>query len=204
MAKKKAERTPVRRVVSPPEKPVYDPALLKEMYQELCFYRRFEERVGLAYNKRKFAGFCHLHIGQEAVAVGVRHALRDDDYVLGSYRSHTQAIAKGIPPEQVMAELFGKVDGCSRGKGGSMHMFSAENRFYGGHGIVGGQVPIAAGIGFAIRYREGDQICVCFMGDAATNQGAFHEALNMAATWKLTAANLVDIDEILAARAADC
>ena len=155
------------------------------MYQEMCFYRRFEERVGLAYTKRKFSGFCHLHIGQEALAVGVQSALRPSDYMLSGYRSHTQAIGKGIYPGAVMAELFGKVGGICRGKGGSMHMFSKEARFFGGHGIVGGQVPIATGVGFAIRYREEDDVCVCYLGDAATNQGAFHEGLNMAATWDL-------------------
>jgi pyruvate dehydrogenase E1 component alpha subunit len=151
----------------------------------MALFRRFEERVGLAYTKQKFSGFCHLHIGQEALAVGVQSALRDTDYMLSGYRSHTQAIGKGISPEAVMAELFGKVDGCCRGKGGSMHMFSKEHRFLGGHGIVGGQTPIAAGVGFSIRYRNEDDICVCYMGDAATNQGQFFEAMNMAATWDL-------------------
>ena len=156
------------------------------------FFRRFEERVGLAYTKRKFSGFCHLHIGQEALAVGVQSALRPTDYMLSSYRSHTQAIGKGIPAGQVMAELFGKVDGVCRGKGGSMHMFSDEHRFFGGHGIVGGQVPIAAGIAFKIRYSDEDEICVCYLGDAATNQGQFHEALNMAATWDLPVLYIIE------------
>jgi pyruvate dehydrogenase E1 component alpha subunit len=159
--------------------------LLVKMYKDMALFRRFEERVGLAYTKQKFSGFCHLHIGQEALAVGVQSALRDSDYMLSGYRSHTQAIGKGISPEAVMAELFGKVDGCCRGKGGSMHMFSKEHRFLGGHGIVGGQTPIAAGVGFSIRYRNEDDVCVCYMGDAATNQGQFFEAMNMAATWDL-------------------
>jgi pyruvate dehydrogenase E1 component alpha subunit len=159
--------------------------LLVKMYKDMALFRRFEERVGLAYTKQKFSGFCHLHIGQEALAVGVQSALRYTDYMLSGYRSHTQAIGKGISPEAVMAELFGKVDGCCRGKGGSMHMFSKEHRFLGGHGIVGGQTPIAAGVGFSIRYRNEDDICVCYMGDAATNQGQFFEAMNMAATWDL-------------------
>jgi pyruvate dehydrogenase E1 component alpha subunit len=159
--------------------------LLVKMYKDMALFRRFEERVGLAYTKQKFSGFCHLHIGQEALAVGVQSALRETDYMLSGYRSHTQAIGKGISPEAVMAELFGKVDGCCRGKGGSMHMFSKEHRFLGGHGIVGGQTPIAAGVGFSIRYRNEDDVCVCYMGDAATNQGQFFEAMNMAATWDL-------------------
>lgn len=158
---------------------------LIDMYQQMCLFRRFEERVGVAYTRRKFSGFCHLHIGQEGLAVGVQHALRDSDYMVSGYRSHTQAIGKGIHPNAVMAELFGKVDGCCRGKGGSMHMFSDEHRFLGGHGIVGGQVPVAVGVGFAIRYREEDNICVVYLGDAATNQGQFFEAMNMAATWDL-------------------
>ena len=162
-----------------------DTSTIVDMYQQMCLFRRFEERVGIAYTKRKFSGFCHLHIGQEALAVGVQKALSDDDYMLSGYRSHTQAIGKGISPEAVMAELFGKVDGVCRGKGGSMHMFSEEKRFYGGHGIVGGQVPIAAGIGFSIRYKKKKDVCVCYLGDAATNQGQFFEALNMAATWDL-------------------
>jgi pyruvate dehydrogenase E1 component alpha subunit len=166
--------------------------LLVKMYKDMALFRRFEERVGLAYTKQKFSGFCHLHIGQEALAVGVQSALRDTDYMLSGYRSHTQAIGKGISPEAVMAELFGKVDGCCRGKGGSMHMFSKEHRFLGGHGIVGGQTPIAAGVGFSIRYRNEDDVCVCYMGDAATNQGQFFEAMNMAATWDLPVLFIVE------------
>lgn len=162
-----------------------DKDALIRMYQKMCLFRRFEERVGLAYTKRKFSGFCHLHIGQEALAVGVQESIRDSDYMMSGYRSHTQAIGKGIEPKQVMAELFGKVDGVCRGKGGSMHMFSDSMRFLGGHGIVGGQAPIATGVGFAIRYREEDDVCVCYLGDAATNQGQFFEAMNMAATWDL-------------------
>ncbi len=158
---------------------------LLAMYKDMLFYRRIEERINMAYTKQKFSGFCHLHIGQEALCVGVQNALRADDYMISGYRSHTQAMAKGIPAEQVLAELFGKVAGCSRGKGGSMHMFSVEHRFLGGHGIVGGQVPIATGVGFQINYHGGDQVIVCYLGDAAANQGQFFEALNMAATWSL-------------------
>jgi pyruvate dehydrogenase E1 component alpha subunit len=162
-----------------------DPELARSMYKEMLFFRRFEERVIQAYQKGKFAGFCHLHIGQEGLAVGVQRTLRPSDYMISGYRSHTQAIGKGMEAKAVMAELFGKVDGAVRGKGGSMHMFSKEHRFLGGHGIVGGQVPIAAGVGFALRYAKSDDICVCYLGDAAVNQGQFHEALNMAATWEL-------------------
>lgn len=167
------------------KKSSFDKALLVSMHKEMCLFRRFEERVGLAYTKQKFSGFCHLHIGQEGLAVGVQSALRDSDYMISGYRSHTQAIGKGITPEAVMAELFGKVDGCCRGKGGSMHMFSQDKRFLGGHGIVGGQAPLAAGVGFKIRYSNENDVCVCYMGDAATNQGQVFEAMNMAATWDL-------------------
>lgn len=158
---------------------------LIQMYQQMLFYRRFEERVNQAYTKQKFSGFCHLHIGQEAVCVGVQSHLRKDDYVISGYRSHTQAIAKGIRPESVMAELFGKSAGCSKGKGGSMHMFSKEHRFLGGHGIVGGQAPLAVGVAFAIKYRQENNIIVCYLGDAAMNQGQVYEAMNMAAAWSL-------------------
>ena len=170
----------------------HDPAMLKSMYLEMLLYRRFEERVLQAYQKGKFAGFCHVHIGQEAVCVGVQHALRPTDHMISGYRSHTQAIAKGISPESVMAELFGKADGCVRGKGGSMHMFSREHRFYGGHGIVGGQTPIAAGVGFQIRYENLDEVMVCYLGDGACSQGQFFEALNLAATWTLPVLYIIE------------
>lgn len=158
---------------------------LVSLYHEMLLYRRFEERVLQAYQKGKFAGFCHLHIGQEALAAGVQRCLRPTDHMISGYRSHTQAIGKGILAREVLAELFGKDGGCARGKGGSMHMFSKERRFYGGHGIVGGQTPIAAGIGFEIRYHKKDEVVVCYLGDGACNQGQFFEALNLAATWKL-------------------
>jgi len=160
--------------------------------RDMLLYRRFEEKAEEAYAIGRIGGFCHLHIGQEAVAVGCVGPLRADDYVLTAYRDHTQALAKGLAPGPVMAELFGRDGGTSRGKGGSMHVFGPELGFMGGHGIVAGQVPLAAGIGFAIQYRGGDQVCVCFLGDAAVNQGAFHEALNMAAIWKLPVIFIVE------------
>lgn len=169
-----------------------DAELLRSIYKEMLFYRRFEERVNHAYQKGKFAGFCHLHIGQEAVCVGVQRSLRPTDHMISGYRSHTQAIAKGIPAEAVMSELFGKKDGCVQGKGGSMHMFSKEKRFYGGHGIVGGQCPLAAGVGFAIRYNKTDEIMVCYLGDGASNQGQFFEAMNMAAIWDLPVLYIIE------------
>ena len=160
-------------------------ALAMSFYRDLLFYRRFEERVQVAYTQGKFSGFCHLHIGQEAVCAGVQAVLRKTDYVISGYRSHTQAIAKGIPALEVMAEMFGKATGCCRGKGGSMHMFSAARRFFGGHGIVGGQAPLATGIAFKINYRNEDDIVVCYLGDAAVNQGQVMEAMNMAMIWNL-------------------
>lgn len=151
----------------------------------MIFYRRFEERVLAAYTRQKFSGFCHLHIGQEGLCVGVQKAIKNHDYVLSSYRSHTQAIAKGIPARSVLAELFGKATGCSGGKGGSMHMFSHKHRFYGGHGIVGGQVPVAVGIGWKIRYSSEQDVVICYLGDGAMNQGQVYESFNLACLWKL-------------------
>lgn len=162
-----------------------DPALDREMLHSMLLQRRFEEKTGEAYALGKIGGFCHLYIGQEAVSTGIIGQLRADDYVIGTYRDHGQALARGITPRAVMAELFGRIDGCSRGKGGSMHLFDRNTNFLGGHGIVGSHVPLAAGVGFAIKYRGGDQVCICFMGDSVVNIGAFHEALNMAALWKL-------------------
>lgn len=172
-AKKKSETKPS------------DPALHKELLHSMLLQRRFEEKVGEAYALGKIGGFCHLYIGQEAVSTGILSMLRGDDYVITTYRDHGQAIARGMTPRSVMAELFGRVDGCSKGKGGSMHLFDRNLNFLGGHGIVGGHVPLAAGVGFAIKYRGGDQVIICFMGESVVNTGAFHEALNMAALWKL-------------------
>jgi pyruvate dehydrogenase E1 component alpha subunit len=159
--------------------------LEKRMLRQMLLVRRFEEKAAEAYALGKIGGFCHLYIGQEAVAVGVSAALRDDDYVISSYREHGQALVRGIPAKACMAELFGKATGCSAGKGGSMHLFDVGRRFMGGHGIVGAHLPLAAGLGFAIKYRGTDEVCACFFGEAAVNIGAFHETLNMAAVWKL-------------------
>jgi len=159
--------------------------LHRRMLRQMLLVRHFEEKAAEAYALGKIGGFCHLYIGQEAVAVGSLNALRDDDYVICSYREHGQALVRGIPPNAVMAELYGKATGSSHGKGGSMHLFDAGKRFMGGHGIVGGHIPLAAGLAFAIKYRDGDQVCLCYFGEAAVNIGAFHEALNMASVWKL-------------------
>jgi pyruvate dehydrogenase E1 component alpha subunit len=133
----------------------------------------------------KIGGFCHLYIGQEAISVGSLLTLEPEDMVITSYRDHVQAMVKGISPEAVMAELYGKEGGCVKGKGGSMHMFSAEHNFYGGHGIVGGQIGVGTGMAFAAKYKGTGQVTMCFFGEAAVNQGIFHESLNMAQLWKL-------------------
>lgn len=151
----------------------------------MLLIRRFEEKAGEMYNQGKIRGFLHLYIGQEAVAVGFISALRPDDYVIGAYREHGQCIMKGCDPSRVMAELFGKSDGVSRGKGGSMHLFDLQHNFLGGTAIVGAGMPLAAGVGLSIKYRGTDQVCMCFFGDGAVNEGAFHEALNLAALWRL-------------------
>jgi len=162
-----------------------DRETLIDLYYQMLLVRRFEEKSAEAYSMGKIGGFCHLYIGQEAVAVGAISAIRRDDYVLTSYREHAHAIAKGLSPESVMAELYGKAGGCSRGKGGSMHMFDREVNFLGGHAIVGGQIPLATGVAFASKYQGTDQVTLVFFGEAAVNQGAFHESLNMAQLWKL-------------------
>jgi pyruvate dehydrogenase E1 component alpha subunit len=158
---------------------------LIEMYRQMVLIRKFEDRAGEMYKLGKIGGFLHLYIGQEAVAVGFISALRPDDYVIGAYREHGQALMRGTEPRQVMAELFGKRTGISKGKGGSMHMFDVEKHFMGGHGIVGGGMPLATGMGFAINYKGTDQIVLNFFGDGAVNEGAFHESLNMASLWSL-------------------
>lgn len=156
-----------------------------EMYRQMVLIRKFEDKAGEMYKVGKIGGFLHLYIGQEAVAVGFISSIRRDDYLIGAYREHGQALAIGMEPRRVMAELFGKRTGVSKGKGGSMHMFDAERHFFGGHGIVGGGMPLAAGLGFAASYRETDQVCLCFFGDGAVNEGAFHESLNLASLWNL-------------------
>ena len=162
-----------------------DRKTLLAMFRQMLLIRRFEEKCAESYSLGKIGGFCHLYIGQEAVAVGAISALRPDDCVITSYREHGLAIAKGITPDAVMAELYGKATGCSRGKGGSMHLFDADVNFLGGHAIVGGQIPLATGVAFASKYQETDRVTLCFFGEAAVNQGAFHESLNMAQLWKL-------------------
>jgi pyruvate dehydrogenase E1 component alpha subunit len=154
-------------------------------YELMLRLRKFEERAGMLYGQQKIRGFCHLYIGQEAVAAGTMSALREDDRVITAYRDHGMAIAKGITCNEAMAELFAKATGCTKGKGGSMHFFSKKHNFFGGHGIVGAQIPLGAGIAFADHYAGNDKVTICFFGDGAVRQGALHETFNMAMTWKL-------------------
>ncbi len=161
-------------------------------YEELLLMRRFEERAGQLYGMQKIKGFCHLYIGQEAVVAGAMSVLQPDDNMITAYRDHAHALGKGTSARAVMAELYGKATGCSKGKGGSMHMFDAKNRFFGGHGIVGGQIPLGAGIAFAEKYLGTKNVTVCYMGDGATRQGALHEAFNMAMTWLLPVVYIIE------------
>lgn len=154
-------------------------------YESMLLMRKFEEKAGQLYIQQKIRGFCHLYIGQEALVAGAVSALGKDDNMITAYRDHAHPIGKGMDPKYVMAELYGKITGCSKGKGGSMHMFDAKLRFFGGHGIVGAQVPLGAGIAFAEQYLGTKNVTLCYMGDGAVRQGAFHEALNMAMLWKL-------------------
>jgi len=154
-------------------------------YEIMLLMRRFEEKAGQLYGMQKIRGFCHLYIGQEAVAAGIMTATRDDDNLLTAYRDHALAIAKGISSNECMAELYGKATGCTKGKGGSMHFFSKEKRFFGGHGIVGAQIGLGAGIAFAEQYQGSDRATITMFGDGAARQGILHEAFNMAVLWKL-------------------
>ncbi|MCB9065923.1 MAG: pyruvate dehydrogenase (acetyl-transferring) E1 component subunit alpha [Chitinophagales bacterium] len=161
-------------------------------YEIMLLMRRFEEKAGQLYGMQKIRGFCHLYIGQEAVAAGTMTAIADDDNVITAYRDHALAIAKGIPAKECMAELFGKATGCTKGKGGSMHFFSKEKRFFGGHGIVGGQIGLGAGIAMADKYNGDNRATICFFGDGAARQGLLHETFNMAMLWQLPVVFIVE------------
>ena len=154
-------------------------------FESMLLMRKFEEKTGQLYGQQKIRGFCHLYIGQEAVVAGAISAMGPDDSMITAYRDHAHALALGVSANSIMAEMYGKITGCSKGKGGSMHIFSKEHNFYGGHGIVGGQVPLGAGIAFAEKYKGTKNVNVCYMGDGAIRQGAVHEAFNMAMLWKL-------------------
>lgn len=163
-----------------------------EWYKSMLLMRKFEEKSGQLYGQQKIRGFLHLYIGQEAVVAGAMSVLRPEDSMITAYRDHAHAIAKGMSPNAAMAEMFGKTTGCSKGKGGSMHFFSKEHKFMGGHGIVGGQIPLGAGIAFAEQYNGTDNVCVCYMGDGAVRQGSLNETFNMAMLWKLPVVFVVE------------
>ena len=163
----------------------FTPETLTQAYKKMLLIRRFEERAAQLYGMGLIGGFCHLYIGQEAVVVGIQSALNDNDTIVTSYRDHGHMLACDMDPKGVMAELTGREGGYSKGKGGSMHMFSREKNFFGGHGIVGAQIPIGAGLGFSHQYKQDGGLCVTYMGDGAANQGQVYEAFNMAALWKL-------------------
>jgi len=161
-------------------------------YESMLLMRKFEEKTGQVYVQQKIKGFCHLYIGQEAIVAGTVSATKKEDKHITAYRDHAHPIGLGLHPKYVMAEMYAKITGCSKGKGGSMHIFSKEHNFIGGHGIVGGQIPLGAGIAFAEKYAGTDNVCVCSMGDGAVRQGALHEAFNMAMTWKLPVVFIVE------------
>jgi pyruvate dehydrogenase E1 component alpha subunit len=164
----------------------------RELLRTMAVIRRFEEEAGRQYQRAKIGGFLHLAVGEEATIVGTTSVMRDEDYLIGTYRTHGHAIARGTDPKRVMAELFGRVDGTSRGRGGSMHIFDLEKRFMGGYGIVGGNLPLAAGLGLASDYKGEDSVTVCMFGDGASNTGNFGETMNLAALWSLPVVFLVE------------
>jgi pyruvate dehydrogenase E1 component alpha subunit len=175
-----------------PSKPSASKDELLSYYRDMLLIRRFEEKAGQLYGMGLIGGFCHLYIGQEAVVVGMQSAAKEGDAVITSYRDHGHMLATGMDPKGVMAELTGREGGYSKGKGGSMHMFSKEKNFYGGHGIVGAQVPLGTGLAFAMKYRDTDNVCMTYTGDGAMNQGQVYEAFNMAALWKLPVIYVVE------------
>jgi pyruvate dehydrogenase E1 component alpha subunit len=175
--------------------PMPDKQQLLAMYRDMLLIRRFEEKAGQLYGMGLIGGFCHLYIGQEAVVTGIQHCLKEGDANITSYRDHGHMIACGMDPKGVMAELTGRKDGYSHGKGGSMHMFSTDKHFYGGHGIVGAQVPIGTGIGFAHKYKGSDNLSVVYFGDGSVNQGQVYEAFNMASLWKLPVIYVIENNE---------
>lgn len=188
--KKKSENSKELKHTAVPEK-----AEIIKMYREMLLIRRFEEKAGQLYGMGLIGGFCHLYIGQEAVVVGMQHCISPKDAVITTYRDHGHMLSRGMDPRGVMAELTGRIDGYSRGKGGSMHMFSTEKNFYGGHGIVGASVPIGAGIAFAHKYRGENHLCLSYFGDGAANQGQVYESFNMASLWKLPVIFIIENNE---------
>ena len=183
--KRTTRKAPTRAGGSPAALKAERALRLLDFYREMLFIRRFEERAARGYTQAFVGGYCHLNLGEEATVVGLMSALRPSVYLFTTYRDHGYAIARGIDPKRIMAELYGRVDGVSKGWGGSMHMFDLTHRLLGGYGIVGGQLPLATGAALAIDYRGGDEVVMCTMGDGTTNIGAFHESLNIAGLWNL-------------------
>src|ERR1700742_1161943 len=175
-----------------PDAPKSNSESLKKLYHDMLLIRRFEERAGQLYGMGLIGGFCHLYIGQEAIVVGLMSVAKEGDQQITAYRDHGHMLAQGIDPKAVMAELTGRSTGLSRGKGGSMHMFSAEKKFYGGHGIVGAQVPLGTGLAFANKYRGSKGVCLTYFGDGAANQGQVYESFNMAELWKLPVVYVIE------------
>jgi pyruvate dehydrogenase E1 component alpha subunit len=190
MAKESTKRKASKKTTS--ENPTASPEELLQHYNDMLLIRRFEEKAGQLYGMGLIAGFCHLYIGQEAVVVGMQAAAKEGDSVVTSYRDHGHMLATGMEAKGVMAELTGRRTGYSKGKGGSMHMFSREKNFFGGHGIVGAQVPIGTGLAFAHKYKEDGGVCMAYFGDGASNQGQVFESFNMAALWKLPVVYVIE------------
>ena len=198
-AKKKTARKAAKKAIAPA--PSSDDLLT--YYRDMLLIRRFEEKAGQLYGMGLIGGFCHLYIGQEAVIVGTMDVAGDEDQFITGYRDHGHMLACGIDPNAVMAELTGRAGGQSKGKGGSMHMFSAEKKFYGGHGIVGAQVPIGTGLGFANKYKENDAVSITFFGDGAANQGQVYESFNMAELWQLPVLFVIENNQYAMGTAVD-
>lgn len=184
--------TPRSKFLSTPVNNVLSKERKRELYRTVVGIRRFEERALRSYNQGKIGGFLHLYIGQESVAVGVLSVMGENDHMITAYRDHGQALAIGMTMNECMAELYGKYTGCSKGKGGSMHFFAPEKRYWGGHGIVAGQTPLGAGLAFALKYKEIHGCAICFLGDGAVNQGAFLETLNLASLWELPVVFIIE------------
>jgi pyruvate dehydrogenase E1 component alpha subunit len=187
-----ARKTAAKRKPRTAKKPDIAPETIRQHYRNMLLIRRFEEKAGQLYGMGLIGGFCHLYIGQEAVIVGIQAVLQDGDSMITGYRDHGHMLAAGMDPRGVMAELTGRAGGYSKGKGGSMHMFSKEKGFYGGHGIVGAQVPLGTGIGFAHKYKDDGLVSLAFLGDGAVNQGQVYESFNMASLWKLPVVYVIE------------